>query len=134
MSGRPPGRGPAPRRLAPRPHDDDNVPALAAVFLGPLSIALLLFSTGAAFFVSLPCAIAAIVLGGIGVRRIDQGRSDAHRALARIGRASGILGALLSSLALIAFVAAIVILDVTEDSLDGVIETIREELEATELR
>ncbi len=57
-------RGPAPGRLAPRPDAESNIPAFAAAFLGPLSILLLLFSTGAAFFVALPCAIGAIVLGG----------------------------------------------------------------------
>ena len=126
----PPARGQprvAPRRLAPPPDEEGNIPALAAVFLGPLSIFLLLFSTGAAFFVSLPCAIGAIVLGSLGIRRADRG--DRHRGLARVGRACGLIGAILSVLALVAFILVSALLDVTEDSLDGIVETIREEIE-----
>ena len=62
------------------------------LFLGPLSIFLLLFSSGAAFFVSLPCAIAAIVLGSMGMRKVDHGETDSHRALANLGRICGSSG------------------------------------------
>ena len=54
VEGRPSGR-PAPRRLAPPPHEPGNIPALAALFLGPLSI-LLVFLAPAAF--SSPCPAA----------------------------------------------------------------------------
>jgi len=129
-----PGRAPAPSRLAPRPDADSNIPALAAVFLGPLSI-LLLFASGAAFFVSLPCAIAAIVLGGIGVRRADS-ESQGHRGLARLGRITGIVGAVLSALALVAFLVASVALDATEDgldSIDGIVDSISDEIEGVDV-
>jgi FHA domain-containing protein len=95
----PPASGPAPKRLAPHPSERGNAPALVAVFLGPLSILLLLFSSGAAFFVSLPCAIGAIVLGTIGMRNVDLGQADSHRGLAHIGRITGWIGAILSVLA-----------------------------------
>jgi hypothetical protein len=124
-------RQPAPRRLGPSPHEEGNIPALAAVFLGPLSIFLLVFSSGAAFFVSLPCGLAAVILGTIGIRRADRG--DGHRGLARIGRITGIVGTLLSLLALIAFILVIALLDTTEDNLDGIIERIREEIEGVDL-
>jgi hypothetical protein len=52
---------PTPRRLAPPPHQPSNIPALAALFLGPLSVLLIFLSTGG-FFIALPCGIAAIVL------------------------------------------------------------------------
>lgn len=123
---------PAPGRLAPHPNEDGNIPALAAAFLGPLSIFLILFSTGAAFFVSLPCAIAAIVLGSMGARRVDRGESDKHRAFATLGRVCGIIGAVLSVLALLAFILVSALLDATEeslDSLDGIVDAIREEVE-----
>lgn len=130
----PPGqrRGPVPGRLAPRPDEESNIPALASVFLGPLSILLLLFSSGAAFFVSLPCAIAAIVLGNIGTRKVDRGEADSHRALANLGRLSGIVGTVLSAAALIAFVIVAAALDATEDSLDGIVEAIRDEIEGVD--
>ena len=122
---------PAPRRLGPSPHEEGNVPALAAAFLGPLSIFLLVFSSGAAFFVSLPTALAAIVLGRMGIRRADRG--DGHRALARIGRITGWAGTLLSLLALVAFVLVVALLDTTEDNLDGIVERIREEIEGVDI-
>jgi FHA domain len=74
----PSGR-PAPHRLAPAPHEPGNLPALAALFLGPLSILLVFLSAGG-FFLALPCGIAAIVLGTIGIRNADRQRG--HRTLA----------------------------------------------------
>jgi hypothetical protein len=129
----PPARRPAPRRLAPHPQQEGNLPALAAVFLGPLSIFLILFSTGAAFFVSLPCAIAAIVLGSIGMRRVDRGEADSFRGLAHIGRITGIIGAIVSTLALIAFLLVAALLDTTERSLSGIIDRVQEEIEGVEV-
>lgn len=126
--------GPAPGRLAPSParrqpsglggrlDEESNIPALAAVFLGPLSIFLLIASTGAAFFASLPCAIGAIVLGNMGKRRVDRGEADSHRTLASIGRITGIIGAVLSVIAIAAWIAVVVILDVAGDSLSEAIE------------
>jgi FHA domain len=124
----------APRRLGPGPNDGgDNIPALAAIFLGPLSIVLVLFTSGGAFFVSLICAIGAIVCGNIGMRNVDRGRTGKHRSLAHIGRITGIVGAVLSVLALIAFVIVASALDATEDSLSGLIDRIEEEIDGTEL-
>jgi pSer/pThr/pTyr-binding forkhead associated (FHA) protein len=128
----PPAGRPAPKRLAPHPAERGNLPALAAVFLGPLSILLLLFSSGAAFFVSLPCAIAAIVLGTIGMRNVDRGRADSHRGLAHLGRITGWIGAILSVLALIVFLVVAAALDATEDSLSGLIDQVRDEIEGVE--
>jgi pSer/pThr/pTyr-binding forkhead associated (FHA) protein len=128
----PPGRRPVPKRLAPRPSEQGNVPAFVAVFLGPLSILLLLFSSGAAFFVSLPCAIAAIVLGAIGMRNVDRGRADSHRGLAQLGRVTGMIGAVLSVLALVVFLVVATALDATEDSLSGLVDQVRDEIEGVE--
>lgn len=123
-----------PGRLGPRPHEDGgNMPALISVFLGPLSVFLILFSSGGAFFVSLPCAIAAIVLGSMGMRRVDRGESDSHRALAQIGRITGIIGTVLSVLALIAFLLVAALLDATEDNLSDLIDRIREEIDGVEV-
>ena len=128
----PPASRPAPKRLAPHPSERGNIPALAAVFLGPLSILLLLFSSGAAFFVSLPCAIAAIVLGTIGMRTVDRGRADSHRGLAHVGRITGVLGTIPSVIALVVFMVVATALDATEDSLSGLFDQVRDEIEGVD--
>jgi pSer/pThr/pTyr-binding forkhead associated (FHA) protein len=128
----PPARRPTPKRLAPHPSERGNIPALVAVFLGPLSILLLLFSSGAAFFVSLPCAIGAIVLGTIGMRNVDRGTADSHRGLAHLGRVTGVIGAILSVLALVVFLVVATALDATEDSLSGLVDQVRDEIEGVE--
>ena len=119
-------RGPVPRRLAPHPHAESNIPALAAVFLGPLSILLIFLSAGG-FFVALPCGIAAIVLGSIGIRNAERGQSG-HRGLARIGRFTGFLGTFPSILALIAFIVVAAALHSAETSVNGLVNRIRDEV------
>jgi hypothetical protein len=121
----PSGR-PAPRRLAPPPHDRGNLPALAALFLGPLSILLVFLSAGG-FFIALPCGIAAIVLGAIGIRNADR-RQSGHRALARIGRFTGIVGTILSVIAVIVFIVVAAALHSTEHSVSGLINRITDEI------
>ncbi|HEY4590497.1 MAG TPA: DUF4190 domain-containing protein, partial [Thermoanaerobaculia bacterium] len=121
-----PRRGPTPGRLAPHPHAESNIPALSAVFLGPLSILLIFLSTGG-FFIALPCGIAAIILGTIGIRNADR-RQRGHRGLARIGRFTGFLGTFLSILAVIVFIVVATALHATESSVGGLIDRIRDEI------
>jgi FHA domain len=118
---RAPSRRPAPRRLAP-----PNLPALAAVFLGPLSILLLLLSAGG-FFIALPCAIAAILLGTIG-RRNAARRGVGHGGLARIGRFTGMVGTILSLIAIVVFVVVSAALHSTETSVSGLVNRIKDEI------
>lgn len=128
----PPAGRAAPRRLAPHPSEGSNIPALSALFLGPLSILLLLLSSGG-FFLALPCGIAAIVLGTIGIRNVDRGRATSHRGSARLGRITGWIGTILSILALIAFIVVATLLDVTADSVNGIVDAIRDEIEGIEV-
>jgi pSer/pThr/pTyr-binding forkhead associated (FHA) protein len=131
----PPAGRAAPRRLAPHPSEGSNIPALSALFLGPLSLLLLFLSAGG-FFLALPCGIAAIVLGGIGIRNVDRGKATSHRGLARLGRITGWIGTTLSILALIAFIVVATLLNVTADSADsvsGLIDAIRDEIEGIEV-
>jgi hypothetical protein len=121
-----PGRRPAPRRLAPPPHDQGNLPALAALFLGPLSILLIFLSAGG-FFIALPCGIAAIVLGTIGIRNADR-KDRGHRPLARIGRFTGIVGTILSLIAVIVFIVVAAALHSTEHSVSGLVNRIKDEI------
>ena len=121
-----PGRRPAPRRLAPPPHDQGNLPALAALFLGPLSILLVFLSAGG-FFIALPCGIAAVILGTIGIRNADR-RQAGHRPLARIGRFTGIVGTILATIAVIVFVVVAAALHSTEHSVSGLVNRIKDEI------
>jgi hypothetical protein len=122
-----PMRRPAPRRLAPPPHQPGNIPALAALFLGPLSILLVFLSTGG-FFLALPCGIAAVALGTIGIRNADR-RQLGHRVPARIGRVTGVIGTLLSILAVIVFIVVATALHTTESSVSGLIDRIHTEID-----
>jgi hypothetical protein len=119
-------RRPAPRRLAPPPHEPGNIPALAALFLGPLSIILVFLSTGG-FFLALPCGIAAVILGTIGIRNAD--RRLGHRLPARIGRVTGVIGTFVSLLALIVFIVVATALHTTESSIGGLIDRIHDEID-----
>ena len=118
---------PAPRRLAPPPHQPGNIPALSALFLGPLSILLIFLSSGG-FFVALPCGIAAIVLGTIGLRNADR-RQLGHRIPARIGRITGWIGTVLSILAVIVFIIVATALHATESSASGLIDRVHNEID-----
>jgi hypothetical protein len=126
-----PMHDPGPRRLAPPPNQASNIPALAALFLGPLSILLVFLSTGG-FFVALPCGIAAIILGTIGIRNADR-RQLGHRAWARIGRLAGFLGTFLSILAVIVFVVVATALHTTESSVGGLIDRIDHEIDKVDV-
>jgi hypothetical protein len=124
-------RRPAPHRLAPPPHEPGNIPALAALFLGPLSILLIFLSTGG-FFLALPCGIAAIVLGTVGIRNADR-RQLGHRGLARIGRITGVIGTFLSILAVIVFIVVATALHTTESSVSGLSGRIRDEIDKVDV-
>jgi hypothetical protein len=126
-----PGRRPAPRRLAPPLQDQGNLPALAALFLGPLSILLIFLSAGG-FFIALPCGIAAIALGTIGIRNADR-KQAGHRPLARIGRLTGIVGTVLSILAVIVFIVVATALHSTERSVSGLVNRIEDEINNVEV-
>jgi hypothetical protein len=119
--------GPVPRRLAPPPHEPGNVPALSALFLGPLSVALIFMSPGG-FFIALPCGIAAIVFGTIGIRNADR-RDAGHRTLARLGRFTGYAGTILAVIAVIVFVVVATALHSTEHSVSGLKDRIKAEID-----
>jgi pSer/pThr/pTyr-binding forkhead associated (FHA) protein len=122
----PPAGRVAPRRLAPPPQAQSNIPALTALFLGPLSILLVFLSTGG-FFIALPCGIAAVILGTIGIRNAER-RQAGHRGLARLGRITGILGTILATIAVIVFIVVAAALHSTEHNLSGLITRIKHEI------
>jgi hypothetical protein len=133
-----PPAAPPPRRPAAEPVpaaaqgdavDVWNLPALAAILLGPLSILFLVFSTGSAFYAALPLAICAIAMGTIGRSKVDRGRSQRFRGLASAGRTFGIVGTILAGIILIAVIVIGEVLDVSAESLSELIDEIRTEIE-----
>jgi pSer/pThr/pTyr-binding forkhead associated (FHA) protein len=139
----PPDRAPPPNRAPIRPEpaaqpaaaadrdffDTWNAPAIAAIILGPLSIALLVFTSGSSLYTSLPVAIAAIAAGTIGRNKVDRGASDRFRGLASAGRTFGIVGTILSAIVLIALIAIEQALDVSAESISELIDEVRTEIE-----
>ena len=107
----------------------DAAPEIAAIILGPLSIALLIFSSGSGLYASLPVAIAAIAAGTIGRNKVDRGASSRFRGLASAGRTFGIVGTVLSAIVLIALIAVDQAFDRGAESISDLIEEVRDEVE-----
>ncbi len=134
-SAEPPRREPIlqPEPAAPVQRDavnDFNLPALAAVVLGPLSILLLIFSSGSGFYAALPVAITAVALGTIGRNKVDRGESWRYRSFASAGRTLGIIGTILAGVVLIAVIIVTQILDVSAESIGELADEIRQEIES----
>ena len=131
----PPRREPIPQPApaapaAPRDEVDAwNLPAVAAIVLGPLSILLIVFSSGSGFYAALPIAICAIALGTIGRNKVDRGESSRFRSLASAGRTFGIVGTVLASIILIALIVITQALDVSAENLDELVDEVRTEIE-----
>jgi hypothetical protein len=130
----PPRREPIvqPQPAAPAERDvysDWNLPALAAIVLGPLSILLLIFSSGSGFYAALPIAIAGVALGTIGRNKVDRGESARFRGLASAGRTFGIVGTIVAAIILIAVIVINQALDVSAENLGELIDEIRDEVE-----
>jgi hypothetical protein len=129
----PPRREPIaqPQPAAPVERDfvnDWNVPALAAIVLGPLSILLLIFSSGSSFYAALPIAICGVALGTIGRNKVDRGESARFRGLASAGRTFGIVGTILAAIILIAVIIINQALDVSAEDLSELIDEIKDEI------
>ena len=129
----PPRREPIPQpdpAAAAAPKENDwNLPALAAIILGPLSIALIIFSSGSGFYAALPVAVTGIALGTIGRNKVDRGESTRYRSLASAGRTFAIVGTVLASIILIAVIAINQLLDVSAENLGELIDEVRAEIE-----
>jgi FHA domain len=129
----PPRREPIaqPQPAAPVERDffnDYNLPALAAIVLGPLSILLLIFSSGSGFYAALPIAICGVALGTIGRNKVDRGESARFRGLASAGRTFGIVGTILAAIILIAVIIINQALDVSAEDLSELIDEIKDEV------
>ena len=129
----PPRREPIaqPQPAAPAERDffnDYNLPALGAIVLGPLSILLLIFSSGSGFYAALPIAICGLALGTIGRNKVDRGESTRFRGLASAGRTFGIVGTILAAIILVAVIIINQALDVSAEDLSELIDEIKDEI------
>jgi hypothetical protein len=91
------------------PAGPPNGSATAGLALGITSLALLVTSTGLLVPISLPCAILAWIYGSRGVRRVRSGETNQGESQAKAGRICGIVGVGLSALALLFWLAIIVV-------------------------
>ncbi|HZC13782.1 MAG TPA: hypothetical protein VE270_07165, partial [Thermoleophilaceae bacterium] len=89
----------------------ENNPAVAGFVISLVSIGLLVISVGLSSIVSVGCAIAGMVLGRKGVRKVDAGETPRHRTLGQAAFWIGVTSLVLSLLAtagwLIVLVAAL---------------------------
>ncbi len=130
----PPGAGQPPGGYAPPPYgqpgyggqgwqqpgapEPGNGPAVAALVLGIVSLALLLVTAGLSTIVSLGCAIPAIFLGRTGRQRVDEGQTRKHRGLAQAGFIMGIVGTILSVLSTVFWVLLIALSEDFQDDFE----------------
>jgi hypothetical protein len=94
--------------------EPDNGPAIAGFVLSLVAGALLVFSAGLSTVVSIGCAIAGIVYGRKGKRKVDAGETSKNRGLAQAGFIVGIVSLVLSLIAT-AFWILILVLALTDD-------------------
>jgi hypothetical protein len=105
----------APQLVQAGEHPPRNGQALWSLGVGLAGVALLVVSVGISFFVSLPCAVIALVLGRQGRRRAEAEGIGGGRA-ARAGVRLGVLGIVLCLLAAAAWILILVLdLDVRTD-------------------
>jgi hypothetical protein len=134
---------PAPQRRAPARQPAKPPPAggegafnwiaIVALILGPLSILLILTGSGSAFYAALPVAVAAIVCGSIGKRAADRGEGRGLRGLALTGQVFGVIGTIIAALAIVALLILNAALDAGAESLSGLIDEVRSEIEGIPL-
>jgi hypothetical protein len=92
----------------PQPAAPENNHAVAGFVLSLVSLALLVVSVGISSVISVGCAVAGMVLGRKGVRRVDAGETPRHRGLAQAGFWIGVAALVLSLLATAAWIAVLV--------------------------
>jgi hypothetical protein len=111
------GQGDEPRYL----HRDerDNPAAITGFSFGICALGLFLVSGGIAFLATIPCSIVGIVVGGRGMKAVDEGRATRHRRYAKAGFVTGIVTLVLSVLWALIFIAAAIFPDQFQDQNGG---------------
>ncbi len=118
--GQPPPQGYPPPAYPPQwgyapPPVPDNGQAVAGFVFSLVSLGLLVISAGLSSLVSVGCAIAGIILGRNGKRKVDEGKTPKHRGLAQAGFIIGWVSLALSILATIAWILFIVLAATDDD-------------------
>jgi hypothetical protein len=122
----PPGYGQPPAQGYPQPGYPpqwgygqppvpDNGQAVAGFVFSLVSLGLLVISAGLSSIVSVGCAIAGIILGRNGKRKVDTGKTPKHRGLAQAGFIIGWVSLALSVLATIGWILFIVLAATDDD-------------------
>jgi hypothetical protein len=106
----PPGYGqPPPWGYPQQPPAPDNGQAVAGFVFALVSLGLLVISAGLSTIVSLGCAIAGIICGRNGKRKVDAGETPKHRGLAQAGYIIGWVSLALSILATIGWIIVLIV-------------------------
>jgi hypothetical protein len=105
----PPGYAPPPPCGYPQPPVPDNGQAVAGFVFSLVSLGLLVISAGLSTVVSLGCAIAGIICGRNGKRKVDAGETPKHRGLAQAGYIIGWVSLALSILATIGWIIVLIV-------------------------
>jgi uncharacterized membrane protein len=111
----PPGYIPHPTGIQPQSQPSNGY-AVAGMIVSGLSLALLLFTAGIVAPITLIASIVGTVLGHKGKTDVDQGKATQQRDLAVAGFWMGISGIVLSVLAILAWIAVILIAVAADDS------------------
>jgi hypothetical protein len=116
----PPGYPPSHQAYPPpwgyaQPPAPDNGQAVAGFVFSIVSLGLLVISAGLSTIVSVGCAIAGIICGRNGKRKVDRGETPKHRGLAQAGFIIGWVSLTLSILATIGWILFIVLAATDDD-------------------
>jgi hypothetical protein len=98
-----------------QPPAPDNGQAVAGFVFSIVSLGLLVISAGLSSIVSVGCAIAGIICGRNGKRKVDRGETPKHRGLAQAGFIVGWVSLALSILATIGWILFIVLAATDDD-------------------
>ncbi|MEX2197137.1 MAG: hypothetical protein WD844_17835 [Thermoleophilaceae bacterium] len=93
------------------PQGPGNGTAITGFVLSVSSIALLFFSAGLSSVISLGLAIAGAIVGRNGRQKVDRGETTQHRGLGQAGFIVGIVGAVLSVLAIVTWTLIFTLVD-----------------------
>jgi hypothetical protein len=110
-----PAQGYPPQWGYAQPPVPDNGQAVAGFVFSLVSLGLLVISAGLSSLVSVGCAIAGIILGRNGKRKVDTGKTPKHRGLAQAGFIVGWISLALSILATVAWTLVLAFAIADED-------------------
>jgi hypothetical protein len=98
-----------------QPPAPDNGQAVAGFVFSIVSLGLLVISAGLSSILSVGCAIAGIICGRNGKRKVDRGETPKHRGLAQAGFIIGWVSLALSILATIGWILFVVLAATDDD-------------------